>query len=532
MLPRLLLALVSGLGLTAAFEPFALPVLLPFAVAGYVGSVHGLRARAALLPGAVFGIAFYFTHIWWMKSSVGADAWLALSAAEAAFYALLGPVVAVLRRAPAWPLWTAAAWASMEAIRSGWPFSGMPWGRVSYAVVDTPVAPLLPYVGVAGLGFLVALAGSLLAWVVLERGRRLRGVLGLVLVVALVPVVMLAPWQVEETGEATVAAVQGDVPGPGNDILYDHRQVTRNMVEATVDLAERVERGEEQAPDFVLWPENATAVDPFLDRSTNEAIWEGVRAAGVPVLVAAIVDAGESHIMNQGIVWDPVTGAADRYTKRHPVPFGEYIPFRSVFEGWNFGRLTELGRDQVSGTRTEPLPIAGIRVADAICFDIAYEDVLHDQVRRGAELVTVQTSNAMFIHTHQIDQQFAITRLRAIETGRYVAVASPNGLTGIIGPDGSVIAEAEPRTTSVLVERVGLSTGLTPAVRMGAWPARVLALLTLIGLLFTLRSYARSRRGQTAPAPATAAPTTDATTAAAVPDRDDPATELEETKSP
>ena len=157
--------------------------------------------------------------------------------------------------------------------------------------------------------------------------------------------------------------------------------------------------------------------------------------------------------MNQGIVWDPVPGAGDRYTKRHPVPFGEYIPWRNVF-GDSFGKLDMIPRDMLSGTREEPLRVGGALVADAICFDVAYDDGLYDQVDHGAQLVVVQTSNAMFIHTAQIEQQFAISRLRALETrARRSSWRSVNGRTGIIAPDGAVIASAEPRTTAVVDAR-------------------------------------------------------------------------------
>ena len=107
-------------------------------------------------------------------------------------------------------------------------------------------------------------------------------------------------------------------------------------------------------------------------------------------------------------------------------------------------------------------------MADAICFDVAYDDGITAQVSRGAELLVVQTSNATFIRTDQIDQQFAITRLRAIETGRWTAVASTNGVTGVIAPDGEVVDVAEPRTQDVLVQRVALIDTLTPATRIGA----------------------------------------------------------------
>jgi apolipoprotein N-acyltransferase len=283
----------------------------------------------------------------------------------------------------------------------------------------------------------------------------------------------------------TVAVVQGDVPGNGDDILYDYRQVTQNQVDLTVQLAHDVQAGQEPRPDFVLWPENSTAVDPFRDAQTNAAIRTASTAIGVPILVGAIVDAGPEHVLNQGIVWDPVTGAGDRYTKWHPVPFGEYIPGREFFTR-QFGRLAEIPRDMLSGTRKEPLRIAGVEVADAICFDVAYDDAIYDQVARGAELLTVQTSNATFIHTDQVEQQFAITRLRAMETGRWLAVASTNGITGVIAPDGTVAASAEQRTKDVLVQTVGLEQGITPAVRIGSWSGWFLVALTAVGLALAL----------------------------------------------
>jgi apolipoprotein N-acyltransferase len=501
VLLRVLVALVSGVVLSLAFEPVALPIVIPFAVAAYVLCCRGLRLRSGWLPGLAFGIGFQYVLIFWMRA-VGPDAWLALATAEAAFLGVLGSLTAVLTRHRWWPLWVAAGWTAIEVWRSGWPFSGMPWGRLAFAVVDTPVARSLPWIGAVGVSFLLALSGTLVAWLVVARGRerRLAGaVLGGLLVVSLVPVAF--PWDPHVDSHITVAAVQGDVPGNGDDILYDFRQVTQNQVDMTEQLAREVQSGRQPRPDFVLWPENSTAIDPFRDARTNAQILEASAAIGVPILVGAIVDAGPAHVLNQGIVWDPVTGAGDRYTKRHPVPFGEYIPGRAFFTR-QFGRLAEIPRDMMSGSRREPLRVAGVPVADSICFDIAYDDGIYDQVSRGAELMTVQTSNATFIHTYQVEQQFAITRLRAIETGRWLAVSSTNGITGIIAPDGTVVSSARQRTQDVLVHEVGLIGAVTPAVRMGAWPGRFLIALTAVGLLFTVLSsglpYGRRRNRQQA----------------------------------
>ena len=143
-------------------------------------------------------------------------------------------------------------------------------------------------------------------------------------------------------------------------------------------------------------------------------------------------------MLNQGIVWDPVTGAGDRYTKHHPVvvrrvhpvPHATSTASRSAGSPWSAATWSRAPGWSRSA-------IAGVEVADSICFDVAYDDAIYAQVSRGAQLLTVQTSNATFIHTDQIDQQFAITRLRAIETGRWLAVASTNGVSGVIAPDGS-----------------------------------------------------------------------------------------------
>jgi apolipoprotein N-acyltransferase len=148
-------------------------------------------------------------------------------------------------------------------------------------------------------------------------------------------------------------------------------------------------------------------------------------------------------------------------------------------------------RDMMSGTRTTPLVVADTPVADAICFDIAYDDGLYAQVDHGAEMIVVQTSNAMFIKTTQIEQQFEISRARAVEYGRYVTIASVNGRSGIIAPDGSVVTEAVPRTTSVLSARIGLDASLTPGTRVGHWVGRLAGPLTVLALAVALLGYRR-----------------------------------------
>jgi len=501
---RLATALLSGVALGAAFEPLALWWLVPGAVAGLVLATRGLGAIRGAVVGLVFGIAFWLTLIWWMRV-VGWDALVALSAFMTLYSALLGAGLALVARLPWWPLWAAVLWPAVEVLRGDWPFGGFPWGRLAFASIDTPFAAGLGWVGVNGVSLLLALVGSLLAWAVLTVAESpVRALLGVVaaLGVALAPT--LHPWQPGRAQQSiTVASIQGNVPGNGDDILNTHRQVTANHVRATEDLAADVASGAVAKPAFVVWPENSTAVDPFLDDEIHQDILRASAAIGVPILVGAMVDAPDpTAVLNQGIVWDPTTGAGDRYTKRHPVPFGEYIPYRKHLDlTRNFGRLALIPSDMMSGTRAQPLDIDGVKVADAICFDVAYDDGINAQIRDGAQLLVVQTSNATFIHTRQIEQQWAISRVRAIETGRYVVVAATNGISGIIAPDGTVVAEAAPRTQAALVARVALHAGTTPGVLLGPWVGRAAALTAVLACLVAAVTYRRRRPTPTQPVP-------------------------------
>ncbi|MGA8846880.1 MAG: apolipoprotein N-acyltransferase [Nocardioides sp.] len=496
---RMLLALASGALLSLAFEPVALAYVMPVALAVLALITRDLRSRAGFIVGLSFGIGFYFPHIYWLSSSIGVVAWLALGTLEALFHGLFGAVAPVLHRLRAWPFWLAGAWLTMEFARSNWPLGGMPWGRLGFAVVDTPLAPALAYVGVNGTTFIVAALGFLLARLLVSAkgDERLYAAVGVVGVASAAVVPCVVPWTLPTSAVTTVAAVQGNVPGSGNDILEDYRGVTQNHVDATVSLADEVAADDRPRPDFVLWPENATAVDPFLDASTNAQITAAVAAIDVPILVGAIVDAGPDRILNQGIVWDPASGAGERYTKRHPVPMGEYIPWRGLFERAGLtdsGQLARVGRDMVSGTDSSPLVVAGVPVANAICFDIAYDDGLAAQVERGAELLTVQTSNASFIFTDQIEQQFAITRARALETGKYAVVAATNGVSGVVAPDGSVVDRTQRLTQEVLVETVELRQGMTPGVRVGAFFPLLSAGSSVVGILLGLLVRRRESR--------------------------------------
>lgn len=478
-----------------AFDPFGWTIGMLAGPACLMVALQGRTTRASILLGFVFGVAFQGVLLVWLAQSIGPAAWIALTLVQACWFGVLGLFVRLLSGLPGAAVWFAVGWTGIEIARSSWPFGGLPWGRLGISVLDTPWAGTLPYLGVTGVGLGISLAAGLLGATVLARRRARRSplaALGVVVGVGLVP--LAAPFDAPDAGSMTVAVIQGGVPGDGKQLVAHHREVTDNQVEATRELAELVELGGESRPDLVVWPENSTAVDPLTDAVARAGIEDAVASVEVPVLVGGMVDGPTSeNVLNQGIVWTSDGPTDPRYTKHHPVPFGEYIPFRELL-GRVSPRLDEVPRDMLPGTSSAPLDVGGIRVADAICFDVAYDDVLAPQIRRGAQLIVVQTSNASFTRTSQLDQQFAITRVRAIETGRAIAVASTNGISAMIGPDGSVAERAPLRGTGVLVAPMPLRDTLTPAVRWGGATGSVVLLVGLMGMLVaSVRSRVRRR---------------------------------------
>ncbi len=327
----------------------------------------------------------------------------------------------------------------------------------------------------------VALSGSLLLAAGL-RGRRPARALLPALVALAVPLSgLLVPLPVDGP-VSTVAVVQGNVPRLGLDAFAQRAAVLQNHVATTLQLAADVAAGRVPAPDLVVWPENASDLDPFTDPDAYALIDDAVRTIGVPVLVGAVLQGPGDQVSNAGIVWDPVTGPGERYVKQHPVPFGEYVPYRSLVR-----RVTDkvdlIPRDFAQGRRTGLLQVGPVAVGDVICFEVAYDGLVRDAVRAGGRMLVVQTNNATFGRSGETSQQLAMSRLRAVEHGRTVLVAATSGLSAVIAPDGDVVARSRVFTRDVLVAAVPARSARTLATRLGLLPEVALVALGVAGLL-------------------------------------------------
>ncbi|MFW6205154.1 MAG: apolipoprotein N-acyltransferase, partial [Actinomycetota bacterium] len=408
--------------------------------------------------------------------------WLLLGVFEALYFVPLGIAVMLLQRLPGWPVWTAAAWVAEEALRGRVPWGGFTWGKLAFSQIEGPLLDLAAIGGSVLVTFAVALAGGLLAWAAPRRPlwHQAAAVAAAGGVVASGVVVPVSTGSGEQT---TVAVVQGNTPGQGLDFLGRRRAVLENHVDATHRLADRVAAGETPQPDLVIWPENSSDISPFHDAEASDDISGAVDAIGVPTLVGAVVPTeDEQNVENTSIVWQSGDGAGETYVKRHPMPFGEYIPFRSIAEMIAPDAVARQPRDFVAGDEVGTLNVAGAQVGPVICFEVAFDNLVRDVIRDGANLLAVQTNNAGFGYAPMTEQQLGMARLRAVEHGRWTVVAALAGVSALVDPSGDVQQRMELFTQDTMVAEVELLDGRTVATTVGEWPEWLLTAGALLAL--------------------------------------------------
>lgn len=497
------LAVVSGVALGLAFPPYDLWPLSPLAVAALALLTRGRTARQGAWTGLVFGLPFFLILLKWLHV-VGWDAVVGLSFAEALFVALLGAGLALTSRLPAWPLWGACLWVAEEWARDRLPFGGFPWGRLAFANTGSPFTPLAALGGAPLVTFAVALTGTLLAacaavlWGLRGNGSVRRAVpaleaFGLAAAIAAAGVLVPVPTKADDTVD--IAVVQGNVQQAGMDFLGRPMKILDNHATATEKLAADIKAGRAEKPDLVIWPENSSDLDPFQYPQAYDRIDEAVKAIGVPVLVGALVDhpSKKGYVFNEGIVWDPKKGPGASYTKQHPVPFGEYVPFREQLSKI-ITRFQRVPRDFYPGDHTGLLQVGPAKLGDVICFEVAYDEIVHDTVGAGARALVIQTNNATYGRTGQPEQQLAMSKLRAVEHGRAVVTAATSGISAVVAPDGTVTRRIPEFTQGVVSARIPLRNETTLADRVGAAPEWALA---IVGLLSCAAAVIGGRRGRT-----------------------------------
>jgi apolipoprotein N-acyltransferase len=503
---RIPIGIVGGFVSSLAMPTENIWPLMFVSVAMILISIKGLKFFQAAGVGFLSGMAFYMSQVEWISQYLGPVPLIALSVLESFIFALGLGCIAVV--------WTflaervkgnlaslvislsiATIWTGREFVSINFPYGGFPWSRVAQALSDSFLSQLVYFVGISGLTFLsVFMTVSLLTFLqagLKSFGRNIPSLAGTLAIIGLAAF-FVVPVE-SESGEVTVASVQGNA-NAGLFANAERGTFLRNHLEATELLKDHPRRSE---IDFIVWPENASDLNPQTNALAKLQIDSVVQNYQVPLILGAITESGE-EVFNSSLYFVPGVGQVDQYDKKRPVPFAEYVPDRDFWYALAPDLVGLISRGYAYGTRDGIFEYEGSNLGVLICFEIAIDDIGRSLVAEGAEIILSQTNNADFGRSDETFQQAALARLRAIETGRAVVNISTVGVSKVFLPNGEVVDELPIFEPGVMVQTLPLRTSITPAMLIGPTfdlVVNVVALLLLaaaLGYRFANRSRKRT----------------------------------------
>jgi apolipoprotein N-acyltransferase len=400
-------------------------------------------------------------------------------AATALFAALLGLACAASPAGRGRRLALPAALTIAEAVRFSLPFGGVPLASLAISQVAGPLAVLARVGGPLLLTWATFSLGVALS---AAAGRAWRPAVALVGGVALVLAVAATAAPVgRDAGSLRVAVVQGGGEQGTRAISTDPRVVFERHLAATRTLDGPV--------DLVVWPENVVDVASFATSREREEIAAEASRLGAPFAVGLTEDVGDRFV-NAQVVVQPDGAVTSRYEKVRRVPFGEYMPFRSLLAA--IGAPVDLvPRDAVAGTGPAVVDAAGTRLGVVISWEVFFGGRARDGIGHGGAALLNPTNGSSYTGTILQTQQIASSRLRARENGRWVVQVSPTGFTTFVSPDGEVLDRTGVSEQAVRVRTIALREGTTWYTRFGDRPV---ILAAGVVLLATLVAVSRRRR--------------------------------------
>ncbi|MBW3573498.1 MAG: apolipoprotein N-acyltransferase [Actinobacteria bacterium] len=432
------------------------------------GLFAGLLDEVALKPrlavGAATAVGFLGPGLWWMTEFHVGGFVLAV-AVEAALFTL-----APASTPPGRALWVGlpAALVGVEALRSAWPFGGVPVATLAQTQIGGPLALASRLGGGLLVAGMVGVAGVALA---AAARRRWRGALAAGATVGLVTLAgALAPHGHAVADIGVVAAQSG---GPRGLRAVDNPGDGR--LDAAIGAARRLQGD----ADLVVLPENAITIDGEVAASDAGRQVAALADDLDATVVAGVVERAGDRFRNLAVAWGPDGAILGRYEKRQRVPFGEYIPWRSVVE--RVADVRFVPRDAFVGEGPGLLTTPAGDLGVAISYEVFFASRARAAVRAGGEVLLVPTNASSYPTTQMPALELGAARLRAIETGRAVVQAAPTGFSAIIGPDGTVRRQSDLGQPATLVAEVERRRGSTLYTRLGDAPVLALAAAAGVG---------------------------------------------------
>ncbi len=477
-------AIVAGLLVAASMPPWGWWPLSFLGIAMYSSLEYAAdTTRRRFSTGFAFGIGWFLPAMSWMWFLTAPG----FPIAVALFASLHGLAATITRgRADRFSAITGPVLHTLvEVVRMIFPFGGVPLATLGIAQVAGPLHRIASLGGVIALTWVTWQIGTLLARAPREHRRDNRQVRSTrrraaLVVVAVWLVSFPAMSRTEDTGRTlSVAAVQGGGPQGTRAIDTDPRDVVERHLATTATITA-------DDLDLVVWPENVIDVADF-DRSLEigEIARESARL-GVPFAVGVTEDVDEERFTNAQVIVDESASVLDRYDKVRRVPFGEYMPMRGLLRSLG-APVDQVPRDAVAGTTPAVLDfrtdVGDERTAVVISWEVFFGGRAREGVALGAGFIINPTNGSSYTWTVLQSQQVASSRLRAIETGRWVVQVAPTGFSAFVSPTGDVFARTGVSERAVISRDIAVRTGDTVYVRLGDKPWIVALAVVLLGVL-------------------------------------------------
>ncbi len=447
------LALLAGLLLAAATPPWGFWIAAFFGIALLDHVLDGTTGWARFGRAWLVWAALLYPTIFWMRAMT-LPGYVIAAAAYAGFLAagtLLAPTGP--GRFVALPGGIMLA----EWVRWRWPFGGVPLSNLAIGQVAGPLAPMLR---VGGALFVVGMTVTVGCVLAAAWKRQPRIALALAAFTAVVLGVAIVAPDGNPTGERLdVALVQGGGPQGTRADETDPSVVFQRHI----DASNQIDSGHDL--DLVIWPEDVVDVATLRGSAEDRQLRNLARRLHTTLIVGVVEDEGADAFHNWAVVYDPAGDELDRYEKVERVPFGEWVPMRSIIEPLSGGSVPD--RDALIGQEPAVVHTEHGTLGVMISWEVFFGERARDAATHGAEVLLNPTNGSSFEGTQVQTQQVASSRMRAIENGRWVTQVAPTGFSAVVTPDGDVRQRTAVSEQRVLYDTIELRTGETIYARLG-----------------------------------------------------------------
>lgn len=453
-LRKILLAILSGLLITASFPPLKTDWLIWISIIPLLISLEETSPRTALKLGIIAGLAHYLSLIYWIINVIstygGLDIFTSLFTLFllclylSLYMGLFSLLIVYFGKSRLKIFFFAEIWVSLEYIRTIL-FTGFPWGLLGYTQYNwLSIAQVADITGVYGISFII-IAFNILIFQMISRHKNILKnkyyiSQALILFIVVSITVLYGNNRLKqnsintpENQKINIAIIQGNIDQAikwNNEFqeitLNKYLNLTRNSYDTN--------------PDIIIWPETAVPLF-FQDNSPlTQTLYSIPRESGAHFIFGSPAyerSPDTTKYYNRAWYISPEGQISGKYDKIHLVPFGEYVPLKKFLPFVH--RLVPAAGDFSIGNSTEPLSMDGLLSGTLLCYEVIFPDISRVQTLKGAQVLINLTNDAWFGYTSAPYQHLFMSVFRAIENRRPLIRSANTGISAIVDSTGAVI---------------------------------------------------------------------------------------------